>query len=306
MMTGVTKLSHIILAGLCTVLSFAASAQKIEARGGFLADSVRIGEETGFYLSMRYPSTLTVLFPDSTFAFTPFEYSRKKYFPTQSANGQSVDSAVYYLTTFEIDAIQALSLPAFVVNSKDCTIVQSNMDSIKLVQLVTHPPDSVSADKLPLKETLAYHKVLFDFNYPLLLIIGGIVLVVLIALFFIFGKRVRNYFKKKRLLKNHSRFQETYASALRQLQSSFSVPDTESTLVVWKKYMEQLESKPYTKLTTREMVLIEKDESLGKNLKAIDGVLYGHNKTVMESLESLKGFADQRFNKKLQEVNHAK
>ncbi|MDH4296632.1 MAG: hypothetical protein OEV74_10155, partial [Cyclobacteriaceae bacterium] len=79
---------------------------------------------------------------------------------------------------------------------------------------------------------------------------------------------------------------------------------TENALSQWKKYMEQLEARPYTKLTTRETLQLEKNESLGHNLHVIDGAIYGHNTTVIESLEHLKAFADQRFSQKLEEVKH--
>ena len=73
-----------------------AHAQEIDVtvRAGFLADSLKIGEETAYYLSARYPRDLTVLFPDSTHAFLPFEYVDREYFPTQTAGGISVDSTV--------------------------------------------------------------------------------------------------------------------------------------------------------------------------------------------------------------------
>jgi hypothetical protein len=128
---------------------------------------------------------------------------------------------------------------------------------------------------------------------------------VIIALI-IFGKRIRQYFRIRKLQKNHIRFQETYTAALQQLRSITSVPLMESAVVIWKKYMEQLESKPYTKLTTYELSRTERDESLSKNLKSIDGALYGHSRTALESLEGLKGFADQRFAKKLEDVKHGK
>jgi hypothetical protein len=292
----------LISVGLLCCLSVC--AQKVDVRGGFLTDSIKIGEETAFYLSARYPSQLNVLFPDSSYAFAPFEYSRKVYFPTATSGATSVDSAVYYVSTFEIDRIQTLSLPAFVVNPGDCTAVHSDTDTVLIVQLVTVPPDSITAEKPPLKETLAYQEVTYDFNYPLFAIIGGSVLLVVVILLLIFGKRIRRYYRLKRLQKDHTKFQESYTSAVRNLQQVFSVPLTESALVVWKKYMEQLDGKPYTKLTTREMMSLEPDDVLGKNLKSIDKALYGHDTTVMESLESLKGFADQRFRKKLEEVKH--
>ena len=62
--------------------------------------------------------------------------------------------------------------------------------------------------------------------------------------------------------------------------------------------------RPYTKLTTRETMQLEKNESLGKNLQAIDGAIYGHNTRIVESLEHLKAFADQRFVQKVEEVKN--
>jgi hypothetical protein len=291
---------------IITAASFAAQAQqlKVAVTGGFLSDSLKIGEETRFYVTARYPSELNILFPDSTFNFTPFEYVKKQYFPTRTSGGYSFDSAVYYLTTFEVDREQRLSLPAFVVHTSDCTTFQSDPDTILITQLVTTPPDTVAAERLPLKETTAYHNVFFEFNYPLYMIIGGVVLILAIIAALVFGKRIVRYFRIKRLQKNHSKFQETYSSIVRNVQSAFSVPVTESALVVWKKYMEQIDNKPYTRLTTRELIAMSKDEALGKNLGTIDRALYGHDTSVIESLENLKGIADQRFQKKIEEVRY--
>ena len=63
--------------------------------------------------------------------------------------------------------------------------------------------------------------------------------------------------------------------------------------------MEQLEARPYTKFTSRETSQLENDEALGKNLHSIDGAIYGHNTTVVDSLETLKQYADQKFAKKI-------
>lgn len=300
------KKSWFVLFIIIVTASFAAQAQqlKVAVTGGFFSDSLKIGEETRFYVTARYPSDLNVLFPDSTFNFAPFEFVRKQYFPTETSGGYSVDSAVYYLTTFEIDRVQTLSLPAFVVHTSDCTTFQSDIDTVLITQLVTTPPDTVAAEKLPLKETLAYHNVLFEFNYPLFIIIGIVVLLLAIVAMLVFGRRIIRYFRIKRLKKNHSKFQEAYSSIVRNVQGAFSVPVTESALVVWKKYMEQLDHKPYTRLTTREMIAINNDETLGKNLGMIDRALYGHDTAVVESLENLKGFADQRFQKKIEEVKY--
>jgi hypothetical protein len=300
------KRSWFVILMIAFAAPFAVQAQqlKVVVTGGFLTDSLKIGEETRFYVTAHYPSDLNVLFPDSTFNFSPFEFVRKQYFPTQTSGGYSIDSAVYYLTTFEIDRTQTLSLPAFVVHTSDCTTFQSDADTILITQLVTTPADTVAAEKLPLKETLAYQDVLFEFNYPLYMIIGGAVLVLAIIALLVFGKKIVRHFRIKRLRKNHNKFQETYSTIVRNVQSAFSVPVAESALVVWKKYMEEIDNKPYTRLTTRELMALSKDEVLGKNLGVIDRALYGHDTSVVESLENLKGIAEMRFQKKLEEVKH--
>lgn len=298
------RLLRMLPIGALLALCIELHAQKIDVHGGFLSDSLKIGEETGFYLSARYPEHLNILFPDSTFNFAPFEIQRKKYFPTRTLQGTSHDSAIYYLTTFEVDRIQALSLPAFIVNPKDCTLLESETDSIRIVQLIPHPPDSLSAQELPLKENTAYQNVFFLFNYPVLLIVVGVLLVLTLIIFVVFGKSIRRHFKLRRLHKDHQNFQQGFTNFIRELNSTFSVSVTESAVVLWKKYMEQLNARPYTKLTTREMMLLENDEMLVKNLKVVDGAIYGHETHVVESLESLKDFADQRFSKKIEELKH--
>jgi hypothetical protein len=285
---------------------FQGRSQEVKVNGGFLTDSLKIGEQTAFYLSAHYPSTITVLFPDSSFAFTPFEYEKRNYFPTKSDQGTSVDSAVYYLTTFEVDRVQFLNLPVYIVQARDCTVVESPVDSVLITQMVAQMPDSLSVDKLPLKMNTAYQKVFFQFNFWIVVIAVGALLVIGIIVWIFFGDRIRQYFRARSMKKQHAQFVKNYASTLDQLQAAFSAITAENALSIWKKYMEQLESRPYTKLTTKETLNLIQDEHLLKNLKTIDTAIYGYNTSVYDSLDYLKHFADERFSKKLQEVAHGK
>lgn len=279
-------------------------AQNIKVNGGFLSDSLAIGEQTAFYLSVHYPKNLTVLFPDSTHGFSPFEFQKKKYFPTHTEDSISVDSAVYYLTTFEVDRVQYLDLPVYVLQVQDCTAIESTQDSVLITQLVAEVPDSISIDKLPLKMNTAYQEVKFQFNYWIALIAAGVLIVIGIVVWLVFGKKIRIWFTTRKLRKRHLAFITDYNARLVELQKSFSAMITEATLSTWKKYMEQLEARPYTKLTTKETMNLIKDDTLTQNLRRVDAAIYGHNTTVIESLEALKHFADQRFSKKLEEVRH--
>lgn len=291
---------------LLVIASATSVAQDVKVRSGFFADSLAIGDKTGYYLTARYPSQLNILFPDSTFNFAPFEYQRKVYFPTQTTNGTSYDSVVYFLSTFEIDKLQSLSLPVYQINPMDCTVFVSNRDTIRLSEYVRNLPDSITAQNLPLKVNTAYQNVSQLFNYPILLIVLGVLLFLSILGWLIFGKRIRTYYRLKSMQKLHEKFIAAYSDQVEKIRQSFSSPNTETALLQWKRYMEQLESRPYTKLTSRETSRLENNDVLGKNLHTIDGAIYGHSTNVMGPLEQLKDFAQQRFTKKIEEVKHGK
>lgn len=288
----------------CSLLPSVSPAQEVRVRGGFLSDSLKIGEETAYYLSAHYPRTLTVLFPDSTHSFAPFEYERREYFTTKTTGEVSADSTIYYVTTFDVGRVQRLSLPVYVVQAQDCTIVDSPIDSVLITQLVAHVPDSVAAPNLPLKVNTAYQNVSYNVNLWLIIIAVGSVLALAALSWIIFGKKIRRYFKARKLAKNHDAFVHAYDSFLRDLHTAFSAPKTESALVTWKKYMEQLESRPYTKLTTRETAKLVKEPALRDDLSAIDKAIYGHDTAVVHSLENLKAFANRQFTRRMKEVQH--
>jgi hypothetical protein len=280
------------------------NAQEIKVNGAFLSDSLKVGEKTAFYLAAHYPSSQTVIFPDSTFRYFPFEWSDKKYFPTKSKNGTSIDSAVYYLTSFEVNRVQYLNLPVFIVQPKDCTAIESLRDSVLISQQVGAIPDSISVDKLPLKMNTAFEPVPYQFNFWILIIIAIALIIVSVLVWIIYGNKIKRYFITRKLKRKHFQFQAAYNAIVEQLTREFSPPTTESALSTWKKYMEQLESRPFTKLTTRETLQVIPDENLAHNLSKIDSAVYGNSTTVMDSLQNLRSFADERFAKKLKEVNH--
>lgn len=281
-----------------------AAGQKILVHGGFISDSVGIGEQTRYYLTARYPSKLTVVFPDSTYAFKPFEFEKKYYAPTKTTDSLSYDSAVYFLSTFEVTNPQALSLPVFVISRKDSVPFYSDADSIRLIELVRHVPDSLSADKLPLKMNTAYQKVFFLFNYPIAVIVLSAVLVTVLVLLLVFGKRIRKHFKVKKLQRDHQKFLDAYKVQLFKVTEASSPSRIESAVAIWKQYLEQLEAKPYTKLTTREILLMDRNDNLNRDLHAIDKAIYGNEVQVDLPLEDLRAYAVEKFLKKLDEVKN--
>jgi hypothetical protein len=144
--------------------SFSTYSQEIKVQGKFSNDSVKIGKPIEFYLSAHYPEKLNLLFPDSAFSYKPFELQKKKFFTTRTKEGISVDSATYVLASYEVDRIQTLRLPVFIVNAMDCTQIFSNTDTVYFQNLVKSIPDSLTTEKLPLLVNVNYLGVKWQLN----------------------------------------------------------------------------------------------------------------------------------------------
>lgn len=288
---------------LSTLPEITCFSQEVDVKAGFNSDTIRVGDDLIFYLTARYPKSSQVVFPDTTYSFAPFELKKKDYFPTKTRDTISIDSAVYTLRTFEIERSQSLRLPVFIVNAMDCTRVFSNRDTIALKPSVRDLPDSLTAD-LPLKATTAYQRVQREFNTPLIIIVISFASLLAGIGWVVFGPAINRHYRIKKLKQMHASFTRTYEGHLHSIEKTFSPTTTERAVVEWKKYMEQLSRRPYTKLTTLETVQMEKDETLGKNLKVVDSAVYGSNTHVIESLHSLKTYADIRFNDVISEVKN--
>ncbi len=295
--------SRIALLSVAISLAWPATAQEPTVRGRFLGDSIRIGEEAVYVLGATYPQEVNVLFPDSTINTFPFEYARREYFPTVTRNGVSRDSVVYYYRTFEPDSIQALSLPVYVVHDQDCTAVYARADSLILKRILALP-DTARLDAVALKETLAFERIPTPFGWVLAAAITGLLLLLAAGAYAVFGKSIRRHYRMRQLRRNYARFVETYTSNLSRLRESKSPDVAESTVSLWKKYLERLELMPYTKLTTKETMQLIRDESIRKSLQSIDRSIYGGHTVDVKPFEGLMDFARDKYQRKMEEVMH--
>lgn len=277
-------------------------AQDIKPNGYFLKDSIKIGEPVPYSLSYKDKKNRPVIFPDSIHNFAPFELLDKAYFDTRSDSINSIDSAVYYLTTFEIDTVQKLSMPVYVFTGEDSIPIYSQIDSIVLDQVVTQMPDSVN-----LAETKAFQPVSLQFNYPYwvigLIILGVISLIVLI----IWGREIRKRIKLYRLKKKLEKFREEFDREIENITQDTQKSKIESVLKFWKSFMESLEQMPYTKLTTKEIIQIQKNSSLEETLKSIDRNIYSPIAVtaLQNDFEFLKDYSIDRYNHVTEEIKNA-
>src|SRR5690606_1681594 len=286
------------------IIGVPAYSQELIVRGRFLSDTIKIGEEAAYTLGASYPDNLNVLFPDSTINTFPFEYKRRAYFQTKTRNGISTDSVVYYYSTFETDSLQYLSLPVYVVHPTDCTEVYAARDSLYLKRMLGAIPDSVKLHDLPLKETVAYENIPTSFVTVLYTLIGGTLLLIAAGVYAVFGKRIRRHYRLIRLQRNYSKFTENYNANLARMRQEATSEVAESTVGMWKKYLENLEYQPYTKLTTKETIRLLKDDTIKSNLQHIDRSIYGRQPVQVQAFEGLMNFAEHKYRQKLEEVLH--
>ncbi|HNP19919.1 MAG TPA: hypothetical protein PKL31_15885 [Fulvivirga sp.] len=284
-------------------LSSSAQEKEVIAKGYFLEDSIKIGISTPYVLTAKYPINKDVVFPDSLFDYNPLELGEKLYFPTKSDSKYSYDSAIYYLTTFEIDTVQYYQLPVFLVSGGDSIKILVERDSILLTQLVTEIPDSVAAEAMPLIENTAFKNVRLAFNYPYLIAGLCILFVVVLIIFIFFGKRIRKWFILKRLNKKHLKFLSQFDDLLYNGKNG---PDFyEHVLQLWKKYLEDLEGKPYTKMTTKEMSKYDHIATIAPLLGTLDRAIYGkQNGIENKELDQFRFYSQERYNVKVKEVKN--
>jgi hypothetical protein len=93
-------------------------------------------------------------------------------------------------------------------------------------------------------------------------------------------------------------------TAVEKLQANFSPRDTESALLLWKKYLENLVDRPYTKFTTKEINELEKDERMIQSLASIDRMIYANQPDQIDHFANLKSYSEDQFYKKLDEIKN--
>lgn len=239
-------------------------------RGQFLSDSTKVGNPIQYVLSLKHPSDMEIIFPDSAFDFSPFEWIKKEYFPTRTDAAGSTDSVIYTLTSFSTDSVLRLRLPIYIIASQDCTAVYAEPDSVFLQRLITARSDSLQP-----KSNTAYYPVQPYFNVGnfMALLIGISMLALLIYL--AFGKRINRQYKLYRMGREHSSFRHDYEKLTRHMKPDTAVNTIENAVILWKNYMEQLEDKPFSSYTTKEILEIIPNQQLAEALQHTDRIIYG-------------------------------
>lgn len=288
---------------LAVLISLQVRGQEPLVNGGFIEDSLLIGKDVNFWISARYDPSLEMAFPDSLFSFAPFEYSSKSFFPTELKDGMAFDSTIYTIQSFEIDAVQYMKLPAYIIDGTDSIRYETPLDSIFLIELAP-----VVNDSTKLKSNVNYQSVDRQFNYPLMnYILGGLVLITFIVLL-VFGKKIMKWIRLRRMEKQYRQFSDKFYSFISKLKIDPEPSLAEEAMIYWKKYQQRLEGIPFSVLTTQEILDNDFTSELKNPLHSIDRMIYGNkiDENIYQDFEQIETFTQDRYKGKVEEIKHGK
>ncbi len=281
-------------------------SQTPEVKSYLLADSVEIGRPFPLAITIYDTLTLDILLPDSTSNFSGYNFIEKVWFPSVYRNNQSIDSVVYYFSTFDISAIQSISIQFYTWNGKDSVKITTPADTFHVISKVDHLPDSLS--DIHLMETTAPYRVNYPINTTFIYIGIAALIVVLAVLWLIFGKKIRIWWKVRGMNKKHQAFKITFIQLIDQINEEALSSKTEQMIIHWKSYMETLDSVPYQKLTTKEIGEIKKNKRLRLTLQCIDQAIYANSSVskIKSCSDELLGYSEQMLSKKLKKIKDGK
>ena len=255
-----------------SILNFSFLITSAQPVGTFIDDTIEVGRPFRFALTMKHRATQDVFYPDTARHFAPFMVRSIAVFPTKTIGQVSLDSAVYTLVSFEVSRARVLQVPVYLNNGSDCTAILSLPDTVFLNSAVLA---NTRPDTLQLASDTALTPLPQQFNYAYLALTVSIMGVVAGAIYILFGALIRRWWQRYLLTRDHTRFLKIYNQLTRNLGPESTGDTANQAIVNWKKYLERLEKKSYTSLTSSEIADRIGDARLTDALRETDRMIYG-------------------------------
>ena len=301
---GLKILLYLLLITHCSLLNalHAQIPSWTPPKGKFLGVSIKVGVPVKYALSYRHNPDKDIFFPDSTYNFAPFEMVNRQYFPTVTDINGSLDSVVYTLISFEVTPRQELSLPVYVREKRDCTRIFSPIDYV-LLKSIIKPNGFIDTMQLKKDTRLVFIAQQTNFPFIFLIIIG--ILIFSGIVFWSFGKPIQRQIRLFNFSRRYDDFQKLFQRLSRGTEDAKKrLENIEKAIVLWKKYLERLENKPFTTFTTKEILDNLKDSRLADALREIDATVYGgvYSKKTIASLQILQELAEGIYREHREEM----
>ena len=281
-------------------LSFTTFAQNVQVEGYFTQDSAKLGERIGFVLKARYPENTQLVFPDSTYDFSPLVLLEKKTFISSTSEGTTLDSAVYYVSNFSLEPSIYLSLPVYELSRYDSITYFSTEAELKLNLML----DSIPEQPV-FQENNVYQPIERTFNWLLAGLIAAGVLLVLGGLFWLFAKRIKAFFTSNREKLRWLQFERKWKKLTTLLSQNPALELADEVIGLWKGYLESITNLPFQEWTSSEIAESLDDKEIFKALRSIDMIIYaGKEAKTEEATNYLLEVAKAKYQEKLNQIRN--
>ena len=265
----VNILKHIVFTLIAFILPFVLWAQEVQVEGQFMKDSAKLGERIPYVLKAKYGPGHNIVFPDSTFDYSPFVLLEKKTFISSTQGGITLDSAVYYVSNFSLDPVVEFSIPVFEVFKYDSLTHQPLTSSLALQLVIDQIPE-----ELAFRDNNIYQPIPTEFNYPLWIAMFVVALVLAFAIFFLFGNQLQKKWDIWMEKRRYRRFEKRWREAEGAFQKQPDMNHADELLGLWKTYMEHLKAKPFREWTTTEIAEFLENKAIVKDFRNIEMIIY--------------------------------
>lgn len=158
-----------------------------------MQDSAKLGERVGYVLKASYPQSKQLIFPDSTFDFSPMVLLEKKTFISSTQDSVTQDSTIYYLSNFSLEPSSYLTLPVYELARYD-TVVHFPLEAELKLKLTL---DSIP-EELVFQQNNIYQPLEKSWNWIIIGIILGGILLLLGVFYFLFADKIQEYWNERR------------------------------------------------------------------------------------------------------------
>ncbi|MFN3999218.1 MAG: hypothetical protein ACK4HU_15440 [Algoriphagus sp.] len=277
------------------LLSFSSFAQSVQVEGYFMQDSAKLGERVGFVLKARHPESTQLIFPDSAYDFSPLILLEKKTFISQTREGETLDSAIYYVSNFSLDPSVFLSLPVYQISRYDSLTFFSNEAELKLKLML----DSIPEQPV-FQENNVYQPIKTTFNWLLAVLITGGIIVFFGGFALLFAKQIKALFKRNREKLRWIQFERKWKKLTVLLAQNPALELADEVVGLWKGYLESITDMPFQEWTSSEISEALEDNEIFKALRSIDMIIYaGKEAKTEEATNYLLEVAKIKYQEKL-------
>lgn len=279
---------------------FFAFAQQVEVNAYFMQDSAKLGERVGYVLKVKHPEATQIIFPDSTYDYSPLVLLEKKTFISSTSEGITQDSTIYYLSNFSLEPSVYLTLPVYELIRYDSVTYFPNEAELKL---------KLTLDSIPeqpvFQENNVYQPLEKSLNWIMVAILMGGVIVLLGVLYLLFAKRINKIWRERIEKRRWNQFEKKWKIKTAQLEAAPAIEIADEVIGLWKGYMESITGLPIKEWTSSEISEKLDDKKVFESLRSIDMIIYaGKSSENDQSRAYLLQVAKEKHLENLNQIKH--